>query len=73
MKKKKSSNLNYKPLLRLGSYSAHDNITKQWLQLTVYRIEFSSLTMKGKHPSLADTIISEYIARQKAIIDMEMP
>lgn len=70
--KEKASNLICKSLLRLGSYFAHDNITKQWLPLTVYQIEFSSLTMKGKHPPPVDTINSEYIVRQKAIIDMEM-
>lgn len=50
-KKKKSLNLICKPLLRVGSYFALDNITKQCLPLTVYQIEFSSLTMKGKAAS----------------------
>lgn len=48
---------------------AHDNVTKQWLLITVYLFLFS-LTMKGKHP--LPWTLSEYNVRQKAIIDMKM-
>ena len=50
----KYSNLICKSLLWLCSCWAHDNITKQWPPLTVYQIEFSSLTTKGKYPLLVD-------------------